>query len=292
MVRKIIRRKKKKMNTTKILATLMGMMFLATYAMAYGPPYVIDGDLTTDWGVQPFVDWVPKSPTADYVLHDFNGSNYLPGPHPLPYGGELFDLEAMYFDDYYSPSTGGMAYIASVVSMNDPSGYPSYYMGDIAIDIDNNPATGMYGYEYGIKVDGPNRGQVCYMPVWSAAVDIPSNGPVSFTCNGSSSVVKGFTTVEYKNSGINDWPAGCNPVGGHCQPNYIIETSVKKLWIGLPEKDQVSKLHLTQNCGNDVINLIVDWDYSLPEFVSVGVPLLVLVLAPALAFVLVRRRKQ
>ncbi len=54
--------------------------------------YVPDGDLS-DWGVTPFTDWVPDSATADYVVE--NNTNRPPSDG----FNEIWDIEAMYFDD-------------------------------------------------------------------------------------------------------------------------------------------------------------------------------------------------
>jgi len=267
---------------TRLLGILVGMMMVASYASAY----TVDGSLS-DWGITPFTDWTPDSPTAECQVHDYDGTNPIDNPSPYPdspYGGELFDIEMMCFDD-----APGMAYFASVVSMG-PNGYGSFSMGDLALDLDSNPSTGMLGYEYGIKINGSNRGDICYLPKWHNATDIKPNSPAYFTCDGPGSVLKGEkATVKYVDAGIKDYPAGCTS-GPHCTHNYIIEVGVKKSLIGLPEGDS-GPIHMTQNCGNDDIHLWIDWDYQLPEFVSAAVPLLILIGAPTAAFVLVRKKK-
>jgi len=259
---------------------------MASFAVA-GPPYTIDGDLT-DWGITPFTDWAPDSPTAECEVHDFNGLNPIDNPDPYPdspYGNELFDVEMMCFDDYT-----GIAYFASVTSM-PPGGDSGYIMGDLALDIDADSTTGEYGYEYGIKLIGPDKGMICYMPDWHPVTDILINTPGSFTCDGPSSVVQPVKAdVSYVNAGITDYPIGCTS-GDFCYDNYIIEIKAMKSMIGLPEGES-GPVHFTQSCGNDDIHLWITWDYALPEFVSAGVPLLILVLAPGLSYVFVRKRRK
>lgn len=263
-----------------ILLALLGCMLIATNGSAQ---YTVDGDLS-DWGVDPFVDWVPDSPTADWAEEDYDGTNPEPGPtYPNPYGGELFDYEAMYFDDYYDGVLGGMAYFATVTSIG-PDGYGSYVAGDLALDTndDGDP-------EYGIKLVGPDKGQVCLNPNWISASDITANDPTSFTCDGPSSVVTGMADVAYVNAGIKDYPAGCTS-GPGCLDNYIVEVAVKKVYIGLPEMGETSQLHITQSCGNDAIDIDIDWDYQLPEFASMLAPLFILLTVPSAAYVMVKKR--
>ena len=262
-----------------VLALFVGLIMVMP-VMAVSP-YTVDGDLS-DWGVTPFTDWVCDSSTCDMVEEDFNGTNPEPGYPPIPYGGELFDMEAMYFDDYYDDILGGMAYFGIVVSM-PPGGYGPYHMGDLGIDTDNDPATGEYGFEYGIKLTDPNKGQVCYMPDWHKTVHgILANSPANFTCDGPSSVVMGTADVVYVDANI--------PEPSDSSHNYIIEIGVRKVLIGLPEMGDTSELHATQSCGNDLIELEVDWDYPLPEFVMGGVAVAILLISPAFGYLLYKRR--
>jgi len=268
------------------VGALLSLMMIASYASAYA----VDGNLA-DWGITPFTDWVPSSPTANCIEHDYDGTNPLDNPSPYPdspYGGELFDIEMMCFDD-----APGMAYFTSLVSMG-PQGYGTYFMGDLALNLDNNPATGMLGYEYGIKLTNKNGGQIgqiCYLPNWHNVTDIKPYSPAYFTCDGPGSLLKGEkATVKYVDAGIKDYPVGCTS-GGTCLPNYVIEIGAKKALLGMPATGLSNPIHLTQICGNDDIELTIDWDHALPEFVSAGVPLLILVLAPAAAFAYVKKRK-
>ena len=264
---------------------------------------------TTDWKVEDDIDdeCVPNTgiygPCADWdtALPGYNakgthiqgsGKNYTHYSEPASIvggrkydgraGGEPYDIEALYFDD-----TPGYAYFAIVTSMPE-SGYTDRWgrhtdTGDLALDLDRSDATGQYGYEYGIKTSGPNKGQVCYLPKWTlpnAASGFPSNAPSTMSCNGTNSKVMGNAAIVYANSGQQD----------HTFPNYVIEIKVDKRFIGSPQKGDLSDLHTAITCGNDVIEIGgYSYDYPAPEFASAAIPALILVLSPAAAFLAAKR---
>ena len=73
----------------RIIETIawVGLMLLCCMVWAKAS-ITVDGDLTPDWGVTPFSDWVPDSPLVAYT----QGNNVTnPG-----YGGERYDVEALY----------------------------------------------------------------------------------------------------------------------------------------------------------------------------------------------------
>lgn len=260
----------------KNLSRLVCMLLLASPALGY----TIDGDLS-DWGVTPFVDWVPDTGTVEYTEEDFDGTNAEPGPSALfpggyPYGGEGYDIEAIYFDD-----AAGIAYFAIVLSIPE-SGYSNGIIpGDLALDIDNDPSTGEYGFEYGVKLTGDKKGFVCYNPDWTH----PGCNPKWGWCDESKLSVmecpigySGRGVFVYEKAGVND----------NGRPNYIIEGKVLKSLIGLPQQGDVSQLHAANSCGNDFIELEYRWDFPVPEFVSALVPLIVLLTVPTLAYFSVR----
>jgi hypothetical protein len=265
----------------KNLKVLLCLLAMATY----GHAYTVDGDLS-DWGVTPFSDWVPNSPTADYKEENYDGTNPEPGPSPLPpggfpYGGESYDLEALYFDD-----APGTAFFGAVVSIPEAGYANGVIPGDLALDIDNDPNTGQYGFEYGIKLTGPNKGKAYYMPTWINPLPCqPSWGWCSmtqpFVMQDGSGTYTGKGTFVYVNAGVSD-------VG---RPNYIIEGKINKAYIGLPDQGDESDIHQSMTCGNDEIDLPVDWDYTAPEFVSMAVLAFVMVSAPTLAYLLVRKKQ-
>jgi hypothetical protein len=248
--------------------------------------YTIDGDLD-DWGVNLSAGlgsdesaWVPSSLTADWIVEDnidgeaypgytdwtgysatgvhikghgalydnyeepkiiaYNGGEYI-----SPSGGEHYDIEAMYFD-----SDASYAYFAIVTS------YSEYGMGDLAIDI--------VGDKYGIVLQddepGTSKGQIYHNPTWKQ-VDpnqFPANGPYRIT----GGTLNGIGSVAYVNSGIPDYSYS----------NYIIEISAPRTALGSPSNGQLSDLHTTIWCGNDVIDLKeVTWE-EIPEFTTIAIP--------------------
>lgn len=248
-------------NKNKILVLALSAVLLTTYASAYA----IDGNLN-DWGVTPFSDWVPDTGTVDYTVEDFTGSNWESNGHP--WGGEHYDLEAMYFDD-----DSHNAYFAIVTSMG-PQGYGGCSPGDMALDLDQNGV-----YEYGIvltNLGGFTIGTICHNPTWSTTWSNPSN-PLRVT----SCTATGTATVVYTNAHIGpDNGAG----------NWVIEIRAPKTAIGQPQQGSMSNLHATISCGNDIIELEeYSWDFSVPEFVSGSVAFLIVLLTPGFAYLMSKK---
>ena len=265
---------------------LIGLLLVLTaLPLPVSAAYTIDGDLS-DWGVTPFTDWAPNSSTTDYVVEDYQGTAATLDPDMQPYGGatdptnEAFDIEAMYFDD-----TQDFGYFAIVTSMNE-SGViwknSQWDAADLAIDMDNDATTGEYGYEYGIKLIGSNKGEVCYLPDWQPANVYGANGPTVFTCNGTGSVIMGSANIVYADSGIvESWGTPYNKT-------YIIELEVNRTFLGSPSQGQLSDLHATLMCGNDVLR-INDFSWSAPAFPAAAVPLGIVLFAPVAAYIAARR---
>ena len=62
-------------------------------------------------------------------------------------------------------------------------------------------------------------------------------------------------------------------------PNWVIEIGVPREAFGNPSAEQVSNLHITLSCGNDIIEIgEVSWDYEIPEFSNIAVPLIISIL--------------
>jgi hypothetical protein len=215
----------------------------------------------------------PTLPSSDWWAR-LRGNHYL-----QPVGGEHYDIEALYFDD--DPQ---YVYIAIVTSM-PPEGYTDEYnrhvnAGDIAIDLDNNPNTGEYGYEYGIKTHGANAGMIRHNPDWSmpqATDDFIINAPSEFNPNTGN--YTGTAELTYKNAQIDeivDYGSDkYKPNGIHTVANYIIEAKIPKNAIGNPTKGQLSNIHITIGCGNDVIELRpVTFNTEIPEFPQIAIPTL------------------
>ena len=200
-----------------------------------------------------------------------------------PSGGEHFDIEAMYFGD-----DAHYAYFAIITSMSEdgyyflPHGH-TFKAGDLALDLDRDSTTGEYGYEYGIKLIGPEKGQICLNPDWSlpdANTGFPSNAPSEFTCPFGH--VVGNASVVYVNAGTPD----------HGADNYIIKISVHKSYIGNPTKGQLGDFHVAMSCGNDVIELnSYQWDYPAPEFPMQAIPAVIFAISPLFGYIIARRRE-
>ncbi len=295
-------------NKNKILVLALSVFLLSAYASAY----TIDGNLN-DWGVTPFSDWIPDTETVDWIVEDnidpdcVNGPDYWPsnwrgidcedwsgytdtgthikgsgsssspydepvfseygGIYEQPAGGEHYDIEAMYFDD-----DSHKAYFAIVTSM-PPGGISDCDPGDLALDLDNDG-----DYEYGIILTGSGKGKICHNPTWSDPTDFPSSEPLRITsCDDHT----GDATVAYTDDYVSD-DNGVN--------NWVIEIAAPKTALGTPTYHQISNLHATITCGNDVIELIeYKWDFSVPEFVSGFVAFLIVLVTPGFAYLISRK---
>ena len=126
----------------RILSFIIGVLFSIVFYAGPAFAYNINGYLA-DWGVKPFYDWVPNSPTINYTVEN----NYSrPGSDPGFI--EYYDLEAMYFDD-----DKDNLYFAIVTS------YPNTYgvwAEDMGISFDNKKAPETAGAPFLEKVDNPN----------------------------------------------------------------------------------------------------------------------------------------
>ncbi len=204
--------------------------------------YTVDGELN-DWGVIPFSDWEPTSDTADYIVEDFGSGA------DRPWGGEKWDIEAMYFDNNYEN-----AYFA-IITSHPNDGSVSTTMGDLALDINNDGR-----YEYGIKTTGGNKGQICYKPKWKKKLF--SRGPATFRCNGANSQVM-------PDEALVIWKQADQYDNGYA--NYVIEVEASVNSLGNPTNEQLSNAHTSMSCLNDVIELEpFEWDFDVPEFSVIG----------------------
>ena len=231
---------KEKVKILVVGLAMTAMMMMAISTTSAVVDYKIDGNLS-EWGVIPFVDWVPDSETAAYITEDYNGTN----PSERPLGGEAYDIEAMYFD-----SNGTDAFFAVVTSFR--------YTGDLGIDLNNDGVC-----EYGIVTRPlrPNYGTVYKDPIWSKPTH-PGE---------ASGIIKDGTVVgiaELKQVQIDSDPGWKPNI-----PNHIIEISVKRSVLGNPTEGQLSKILLTMWCGNDEIVLGLKWTEEIPEFSTIVIPI-------------------
>lgn len=211
------------------------------------------------WPGRNCMDWTGFSALGTHVQG--NGSDYTTYDEPLngnyehPAGGEHYDVEALYFDD--DPQYG---YFAIVTSMG-PAGYAGNSVGDLAIDMDNDINTGEFGYEYGIKLTGPNQGKICFNPDWAKPDAFPTSAPFTFTCASFIGVAElAYVNANAPDNGVDNW---------------VIEIKVPRSLIGNPTPQQISDLHTTFSCGNDEIELNdYVWNYGMvPEFTAIGAAL-------------------
>jgi len=212
----------------------------------------IDGSLS-DWGVTPFNNWTPTITDVAYVVENWGDKPGQTGAYP--YGGEVFDIEAL-----YAASDSDNLYLALVTSMpetgvDDPYGRPHHIMpGDFAVDLKGRTHRGL-GYEFGIAGHGPNIGDVYFHPHWSLPdhqVGFPRNGPS--TMHGG--IYLGSGEGIYADLGV------LEDDGTH---TYLIEMAVP--WDLLLDSPQQPKLHVhyTTTCGNDAIDLTLRTSYPVPE---------------------------
>lgn len=238
----------------KIAASLILMLAFAIPSHAY----LVDG-LLNDWGVTPFSDWSPNSLTADWVggkaENNNGGWNNTTGLNG--FGGETFDVEAMYFDDFETD-----IYFAIITSFPQEGvdAYGTHFnTGDLGLDL--YPG-GSYGYEYGVKCGINGFGTLSYLPTWT----LP-DGNQGWTANAPSEFLGGTSlgtiSLIYSNLGvftndngtINDYST------------YLIEGKIAKsdLEVGAMNIGQQVKLHWTMSCGNDAVDLQGDVDNPVPE---------------------------
>ncbi|GBE19152.1 hypothetical protein BMS3Abin16_01767 [archaeon BMS3Abin16] len=277
----------------KIIILLLISLTLLSAGVA---AYTIDGD-TSDWGLNLATDawslpatWVPIKTSVDWIVEDnIDGATYPGhtdwsgysatgvhikgvGPSYAPYsepktsgwipptGGEHYDIEALYFDD-----DRRNAYFLIITSM--PDGTTGIIRGDLALDVDGNPATGDKGFEYGVKLTGADKGKVYENPDWIGSTGsgrVPYDGPVSM--KSGTGIYVGDAELATASLGVIDNGRG----------NYVIEMAILKGLIGAPAQGPSSGgMHTSLTCANDIITLgefVWDFPYEIPEFATTAIP--------------------
>ncbi len=116
-----------------------------------------NGQGTRTYPIKPN-SWAPtlNTETVDYKVEDWFGEwkyddRTIWGEKP--YGGEPYDVEAIYFDD-----DDENIYIAIVTSFGPVSGYNGLTPGDIALDFGiNNPLVDGFSYDFGVNLSTETR---------------------------------------------------------------------------------------------------------------------------------------
>jgi hypothetical protein len=209
-----------------ILVVLCGALTSTGFAA-----YTIDGSLS-DWGVTPFVDWIPNPP-AIYTQTD-NVNLYGAAGY-----GEEYDFEAMYLDkdptNLYIGVVGSRPFTAA------------YGMGDIGIDLNGDMTISTHGIvtglEYSVQVGSGFVGQVRRNPVWSDT----SLWQFADGWQGSPYVASGGTLVGSASIATQFYP-------GMESGTYILEAAIPKNILTGYTNGPIG-VHLSVWCGNDSINL-------------------------------------
>jgi hypothetical protein len=251
----------KKISTFLLVAAVLGSILGSCALPAYANIYSIDGSLA-DWGVTPFVGWQPNSPTANYIEEDWGETSYpgYIGTGIRPGGGEIYDAEALYFDD--DPN---YLYFAMVSSF-PLAGCYGIFAGDLAIDF-----TGAAGndYDYGLKIIGmtsaeygASQRQVILNADWNdrGSKKIPAN-----MLNGTGTLA-GLADLYY-------WDAeSLYNEPGTSLHTYILEGRIDRSIFGdYAKQGNKVNLHWTMNCLNDVIDLTGDINSTtVPEPATVS----------------------
>ncbi|KQC04055.1 MAG: hypothetical protein APR53_00225 [Methanoculleus sp. SDB] len=270
-----------------LIALICGFIAAAVAVAPATAAYTIDGDLT-DWGLAKLNTdpwsaegtWLPNWHVAYIIEDNYNpnhnrlpdgvhirgmGSNYVFYDEPKeilknsggtlvsePYGGEGYDLEALYFDQ-----DDDNIFIAIVTSLDPEVMAGDSRPGDLAMNLDLNPSSGDLGYEYGVKVT-VGQGDIVMDPVWQKTGYLLPVRPDVIV----SGTVVGTADVAFP-KGLGAWLTAMD----NSKPNYVIEMAIPKTAVGLATGDQVSfsSIMYADNCINEHI--------FVPEFPTIAISL-------------------
>ncbi len=284
---------KKKILVIPIMVILL--FVIPQQALAYD--HVIDGKLD-DWGLSKLYTgdwskndtWVPDLPGIRFVVEDNYDKDseqytnyvgvhivgvspsytYYDEPYQEPIGEELYDIEAMYVDE-----NDTHIFIALVVSA------PSWAIGDLALNLDANTATGGYGYEFGVKLN--TESGILYgiyeTPTdncWTEPVHGPAKAPATIDINNATYTGKKAIGA-WVDMGVLDWN----------MKNYVIELAIPKTAVGMSVGQKLTDaplpkvIRICEPCGNE------DVPITIPEFMTMLIPMMSII---AIAAYVVRIR--
>lgn len=237
----------------RLMALGLPLLVWIAAAPLYAGVINIDGNLS-DWGIDPAIKhWLPGIDAVNtgaigapltgsigyngalfhYWVEDgvsqHNGYNGYVEPG---YGGQAYDVEAMYFtedaDNYY---------LSIVTGYNFNNN--TYKPGDIAIDTDGN---GSYDYGFVIKDRNGFSGGAFYNAAdWTNVLYIEHYAANPFQMASASQL---YANLPYY--------AGASEFSGH----YLLELALDKDLFGNIIGDG-TVIHWTMECGNDYANLEV-----------------------------------
>ena len=242
----------------QILVTAAFVLFFGIFEVSMG--YVIDGDVS-DWGIDLSdasskgyldthlpsggldIDYVTEDNASTAINPDRGDYWWKVGPLWSVYN--YFDAEAIYFDN-----DSNYAYIAIIQGLpkagDDPPGNPvdgddsyAFKPGDIAIDADNNPGTGEYGYEFGLDIsDGSLYSEIEWKEVYYDDASISNPWAIK------AGTEKGAVSFVYSTE-----------INSH----YVLEAAIPLVLLDLDANTAHSlQIHWTQECGNDYLTLEAD----------------------------------
>lgn len=208
--------------------------------------------------------FTPNLPTADlasgyanYYREDGPGEQVTPG-----YGGQDFDMEAMYYWYADGGSADGL-YVGVFTGFDSIGEYSSgwYYAGDLFFNIGGDSS-----WDFAIETTGANAGHV-YAPTsssWWTAVTVPSysvSNPYAINTANAVDVTNLFglsgSALVYNNRGAVDGGVGDhNFIEAYVDEALLVWGQANGYWSGLSATGDTSIVsHWTMSCGNDYANV-------------------------------------
>jgi hypothetical protein len=292
----------------KIFAT-MSILLLVGLVGADGvcTKHATDGSLG-DWGLNALKDnttwglnstWLPNAGVQFIVKDDYNpkaGAGWEPGVHIRgtgssyvfyddpqvidkngnpswePYGGLEYNIQALYLDQ------DSNCLYTTIITSVDPNGLGDAAPADFAMNLDQNINTGMWGYEWGVKLEHYHAPMTLFglysNPDWQQPPYVPLNRPSYFKNGTYIDQVDGVYTELKDGNG--------NAVYDDGYPVYIVQLAIPRSMVGDTNVTDINDLHITSFCGNDHI--------PAPEFPFILVPLAITAIAPLLGYYISRKQ--